>query len=171
MCSVKQVGDDKTIKQWNMEAPGYGQEEEPINTILGKVGRHLFWHPIRATNTRAQGSVSLLLACHSRDCIGSVIPISLMVCYCVPVLQSVFTGLDHHQTNGVFVTCGQQVDVWDEQRTSPIRSFSWGVDSFSCVRFNPVEVSPVTLNHLFLLPSNRWKPVQLHAVHTSHLVP
>jgi WD repeat and SOF domain-containing protein 1 len=52
----------------------------------------------------------------------------------------VFTSIDHHQKEGVFVTCGQQVDIWDEQRSSPIRSFSWGVDSFSCVRFNPVEV-------------------------------
>uniref|UniRef100_A0A674B3A4 DDB1- and CUL4-associated factor 13 n=1 Tax=Salmo trutta TaxID=8032 RepID=A0A674B3A4_SALTR len=82
------VGDDKTIKQWKMETPGYGEEEEPLNTILGK---------------------------------------------------SVFTCIDHHQKEGVFVTCGQQVDIWDEQRSSPIRSFSWGVDSFSCVRFNPVE--------------------------------
>ncbi|KAM3872823.1 DDB1- and CUL4-associated factor 13 [Diretmus argenteus] len=82
------VGDDKTIKQWKMESPGYGEEEEPLNTILGK---------------------------------------------------SVFTGLDHHQKDGVFATCGQQVDIWDEQRSSPIRSFTWGVDSFSSVRFNPVE--------------------------------
>nr|XP_057909515.1 DDB1- and CUL4-associated factor 13 [Doryrhamphus excisus] len=82
------VGDDKTIKQWKMEAPGYGEAEEPLNTILGK---------------------------------------------------TVFTGLDHHQTDGVFATCGQQVDIWDEQRSSPIRSFTWGVDSFSSVRFNPVE--------------------------------
>ncbi|KAL0984913.1 hypothetical protein UPYG_G00150380 [Umbra pygmaea] len=82
------IGDDKTIKQWSMETPGYGEEEEPLNTILGK---------------------------------------------------SVFTGIDHHQERGVFATCGQQVDIWDEQRSSPIRSFSWGVDSFSCVRFNPVE--------------------------------
>uniref|UniRef100_A0A3Q2T3Z3 DDB1- and CUL4-associated factor 13 n=1 Tax=Fundulus heteroclitus TaxID=8078 RepID=A0A3Q2T3Z3_FUNHE len=82
------IGDDKTIKQWNMEAPGYGEEEEPLNTILGK---------------------------------------------------TVFTGLDHHQKKGVFATCGQQVDIWDEQRSTPIRSFSWGVDSFSSVRFNPVE--------------------------------
>lgn len=37
------IGDDKTIKQWNMEAPAYGEEEEPINTILGKV-RLLFYH-------------------------------------------------------------------------------------------------------------------------------
>lgn len=55
-------------------------------------------------------------------------------------MQSVFTGLDHHQKDAVFATCGQQVDIWDEQRTSPIRSFTWGVDSFSAVRFNPVEV-------------------------------
>lgn len=36
-CWLQQVGDDKTIKQWKMEAPGYGEEEEPLNTILGKV--------------------------------------------------------------------------------------------------------------------------------------
>uniref|UniRef100_A0A8C7ZZS5 DDB1- and CUL4-associated factor 13 n=1 Tax=Oryzias sinensis TaxID=183150 RepID=A0A8C7ZZS5_9TELE len=52
---------------------------------------------------------------------------------------TVFTGLDHHQKEGVFATCGQQVDIWDEQRSSPIRSFTWGVDSFSSVSFNPVE--------------------------------
>uniref|UniRef100_A0A3B5MG96 DDB1- and CUL4-associated factor 13 n=1 Tax=Xiphophorus couchianus TaxID=32473 RepID=A0A3B5MG96_9TELE len=82
------IGDDKTIKHWKMEAPGYGEEEEPLNTILGK---------------------------------------------------AVFTGLDHHQKSAVFATCSHQVDIWDEQRSTPIRSFTWGVDSFSSVRFNPVE--------------------------------
>lgn len=82
------VGDDKTIKQWKMEAPSYGEEEEPLNTILGK---------------------------------------------------AVYTGIDHHWKEGIFATCGQQVDIWDEQKSSPIRTFSWGVDSFSSVRFNPVE--------------------------------
>ncbi|XP_048882434.1 DDB1- and CUL4-associated factor 13 [Brienomyrus brachyistius] len=82
------VGDDRTVKQWKMDTPGYGEEEEPLNTILGK---------------------------------------------------TVLTGIDHHQKESVFATCGQQVDIWDEQRSSPIRTFTWGVDSFSCVRFNPVE--------------------------------
>uniref|UniRef100_A0A671MMA6 Ddb1 and cul4 associated factor 13 n=1 Tax=Sinocyclocheilus anshuiensis TaxID=1608454 RepID=A0A671MMA6_9TELE len=54
-----EVGDDKTIKQWNMEAQGDGVREEP---------------------------------------------------------GQVFTGIDHHQREGTFVTC------------------------FSCVRYNPVEV-------------------------------
>uniref|UniRef100_A0AAY4BYN2 DDB1- and CUL4-associated factor 13 n=1 Tax=Denticeps clupeoides TaxID=299321 RepID=A0AAY4BYN2_9TELE len=82
------VGDDKTVKKWNMETPGYGEREEPLSTILGK---------------------------------------------------AMFTGIDHHQKDATFATCGQTVDIWDEQRSSPVRSFSWGVDSFSCVRYNPVE--------------------------------
>uniref|UniRef100_A0A4W4E950 DDB1- and CUL4-associated factor 13 n=1 Tax=Electrophorus electricus TaxID=8005 RepID=A0A4W4E950_ELEEL len=94
------VGDDKTVKQWRMEAPGYRVREEPLNTILGK---------------------------------------------------AVYTGIDHHQSEGTFATCGQTVDIWDEQRTSPIRSFSWGVDSFSCVRYNPVEVRPLSA-HLKNVP-------------------
>lgn len=61
--------------------------------------------------------------------------------------QTVYTGLDHHQKEAVFATCGQQVDIWDEQRSSPIRSFTWGVDSFSSVRFNPVEVRDCASHH------------------------
>lgn len=67
-------------------------------------------------------------------------------------LQTVFTGLDHHQKDAVFATCGQQVDIWDEQRSSPIRSFTWGVDSFSAVRFNPVEVK----HHAFTTLRQAW---------------
>ena len=32
------------------------------------------------------------------------------------------------------------MDLWDESRTVPIRTFQWGVDSIHNVRFNPVEV-------------------------------
>nr|XP_011729882.2 DDB1- and CUL4-associated factor 13 [Macaca nemestrina] len=82
------VGDDKTVKQWKMDGPGYGEEEEPLHTILGK---------------------------------------------------TVYTGIDHHWKEAVFATCGQQVDIWDEQRTNPICSMTWGFDSISSVKFNPVE--------------------------------
>uniref|UniRef100_A0A8C8ZVZ4 DDB1- and CUL4-associated factor 13 n=1 Tax=Prolemur simus TaxID=1328070 RepID=A0A8C8ZVZ4_PROSS len=82
------VGDDKTVKQWKMDAPAYGEEEEPLHTILGK---------------------------------------------------TVYTGIDHHWKEAVFATCGQQVDIWDEQRTSPICSMTWGFDSISSVKFNPIE--------------------------------
>lgn len=31
------VGDDKTIKMWKTEKPMFGEDEEPINTIISKV--------------------------------------------------------------------------------------------------------------------------------------
>ncbi|MBN3314710.1 DCA13 factor, partial [Atractosteus spatula] len=107
------TGDDKTIKQWDMNGPGYGEEEEPLNTILGKFSCSLKLFPVlnNLENMEKAGS----------KC------------------KSVYTGIDHHWKEGTFATCGQQVDIWDEQRTSPIRSFSWGVDSIISVRFNPVE--------------------------------
>jgi len=40
----------------------------------------------------------------------------------------------------VFATCGDQVDIWDENRTEPVRSFTWGVDTIHSVKFNPIEV-------------------------------
>ncbi|CAD7677969.1 unnamed protein product [Nyctereutes procyonoides] len=55
------------------------------------------------------------------------------------LLLTVYTGIDHHWKEAVFATCGQQVDIWDEQRTSPICSMTWGFDSISSVKFNPIE--------------------------------
>lgn len=53
--------------------------------------------------------------------------------------KSVFLGIDHHWREAVYATCGESVDVWDETRSEPVRSFTWGVDSISHIRFNPVE--------------------------------
>ncbi|XP_078741021.1 DDB1- and CUL4-associated factor 13-like, partial [Lampetra fluviatilis] len=98
------VGDDKTIKQWRMEAPEPGQAEEPLHTIVGK---------------------------------------------------GTFAGVDCHWSQDIFTTCGGGggggggrggggggggvVEVWSELRSTPLRSYSWGSDSVTCVRFNPVE--------------------------------
>ncbi|VCW84329.1 unnamed protein product [Gulo gulo] len=49
------------------------------------------------------------------------------------------TGIDHHWKEAVSATCGQQVDIWGEQRTRPICSMTWGFDSISSVKFNPIE--------------------------------
>lgn len=49
--------------------------------------------------------------------------------------------MDHHQSENIFATCGQQVDIWKEDRSEPVRSFTWGVDSTHHVKFNPIEVS------------------------------
>lgn len=69
-------------------------------------------------------------------------------------LKTVYTGIDHHWKDPVFATCGPQVDIWDEQRTSPLCSLTWGVDSISSVKFNPVEVNKFIGNSKSLLLSN-----------------
>ncbi|KAH0502557.1 DDB1- and CUL4-associated factor 13, partial [Microtus ochrogaster] len=48
-----EVGDDKTVKQWKMDGPGCGEEEEPLQTILGKVildmrTNTICWNPMEA---------------------------------------------------------------------------------------------------------------------------
>ncbi|CAD7671885.1 unnamed protein product [Nyctereutes procyonoides] len=39
----------------------------------------------------------------------------------------------------VFAICGQQVDIWDKQRANPTYSMTWGFDSITSVKFNPIE--------------------------------
>ena len=55
--------------------------------------------------------------------------------------EKVFLGMDHHSTDPLFGTCGERVDIWDESRSEPICSLTWGVDSISHIKFNPVETS------------------------------
>ncbi|EDO42857.1 predicted protein [Nematostella vectensis] len=53
--------------------------------------------------------------------------------------KTMFHGIDHHWKDKTFATCGEQVDIWDEGRAEPVRSFTWGVDTIHSVKFNPVE--------------------------------
>ena len=55
--------------------------------------------------------------------------------------ETVFLGMDHHSTEPMYATCGDKVDIWDEGRSEPISSFTWGVESISHVKFNPVETN------------------------------
>ena len=60
-------------------------------------------------------------------------PLSSVIC------KSVFLGVDHHYSQPFFATCGEQVDIWDETRSDPLQTFTWGVDSITNVRYNPIE--------------------------------
>ncbi|XP_041360731.1 DDB1- and CUL4-associated factor 13-like [Gigantopelta aegis] len=53
--------------------------------------------------------------------------------------KTVFQSMDHHWSENLFATSGECVNIWDEERTEPIRSFTWGVDSTHHVKFNPIE--------------------------------
>lgn len=57
-----------------------------------------------------------------------------------------FTGtesyrcLDHHWHKRQFLTGSSVVEVWDHRRTHAIQRFSWGSESITAIKFNPVEV-------------------------------
>ncbi|CAG2190123.1 DCAF13 [Mytilus edulis] len=57
--------------------------------------------------------------------------------------KTIFTSIDHRWSENNFATCGQQLDIWDEDRTEPVRSFTLGVDSLHAVKFNPIETNIV----------------------------
>lgn len=43
----------------------------------------------------------------------------------------------------MYATCGERVDIWEETRSEPLRSLTWGVDTIKSVKFNPIEVCTV----------------------------
>src|SRR5690606_37919519 len=52
-----------------------------------------------------------------------------------------FACIDHHGAEAMFATASAQVDLWDPQRSEPVHSFSWGVDTINALRFNQVETN------------------------------
>jgi WD repeat and SOF domain-containing protein 1 len=53
--------------------------------------------------------------------------------------RSVTMGMDHHYDKPLLVTCGERVELWEETRTEPLKSYKWGADTLYSVKFNPVE--------------------------------
>lgn len=53
--------------------------------------------------------------------------------------KNLYHGIDHSWKSNDFATCGEQVDIWNEKRADPIRSFNWGVDTIHSIKFNPIE--------------------------------
>ncbi len=51
------------------------------------------------------------------------------------------SGLDHSYGEDIFVTGGAVVQVWSYERSSPLQSFEWGVDTVNKVKFNPSEIN------------------------------
>ncbi|KAL2931389.1 DDB1- and CUL4-associated factor 13 [Bienertia sinuspersici] len=53
--------------------------------------------------------------------------------------QNAYKAVDHQWAGNLFATAGARLDVWDHNRSQPVNSFEWGVDTVVSVRFNPGE--------------------------------
>lgn len=56
------------------------------------------------------------------------------------IAKNLILSMDHHYNRPYLVTCGDNVELWEENRKEPIRQWSWGADSTQYVKYNPVEV-------------------------------
>ncbi|CAL1539148.1 unnamed protein product [Lymnaea stagnalis] len=59
--------------------------------------------------------------------------------------KQVYQGIDHHEHEDIFVTCGQSLDVWAGDRAQPFQSYTWGLDSMHHVKFNRIETHLVAV--------------------------
>ena len=50
-----------------------------------------------------------------------------------------FTSIDHFPLESKFVTAGNQLEIWDLNRSQPIQQFQWDSDPVIAVKCNPVE--------------------------------
>lgn len=57
------------------------------------------------------------------------------------ITRGVLTGIAHHLQEPLFATCGESVHLWEHQRSEPLRTLNWGVDTVYAVRFNPIQTS------------------------------
>jgi len=59
------------------------------------------------------------------------------------VHKNILTGVSHSWKDEVFATCGDTMEIWNDHRSNPVKTFDWGVDTIHSVRFNPVETTVV----------------------------
>ena len=53
------------------------------------------------------------------------------------VSKNMLLGLDHSYSENLFATGGSVVQIWNYERSMPLQTFEWGVDTITRVKFNP----------------------------------
>ena len=147
-------GDDRTVKLWTMAAQealasGAGAAAGALEDTGARVGA-------RRNGAFASSSSSSMVeddsggggARRARDAgaasssSSSSSPASAAAS---PVAQWAgkrpFMSVDHHWRDALFATSSQAVDVWDYSRSEPVRTFTWGAETVTSVRFNPADAS------------------------------
>ena len=51
--------------------------------------------------------------------------------------KHLLTGLDHSYSENTFATGGAVVQLWNYERSAPLQTFEWGVDTVTKLKFNP----------------------------------
>ncbi|KAF8820357.1 Sof1 family domain-containing protein [Cardiosporidium cionae] len=105
-------GDDKKIKQWNIE-----KNKNALELNLDEV--------TDTGHLMQNGDIKTIFK--------DVTPTTVFQA------QSALTSVDHHWHRSSFVSSGDTVDVWDYHRSAPVQTFEWGCEKVMMSRFNPSE--------------------------------
>ncbi|CCK73028.1 rRNA-processing protein SOF1 KNAG_0M01750 [Huiozyma naganishii CBS 8797] len=57
--------------------------------------------------------------------------------------EHAFQGIDHHREKPLFVTGGAKIELWDNNRSTPLTNLSWGADNITSLKFNQSETDIV----------------------------
>lgn len=125
---IVSVGDDKHIKLWKFD---YDQ-------LITQALENKYGDPTLSKNNNNNSNVNNSLTAMDVLDAGESNP---DVPTSVIIGKNVFTGCDHHRKDFVFATSGSVVEIWDAHRSDPIESFSWGADTVTSVKFNPIETN------------------------------
>jgi DDB1- and CUL4-associated factor 13 len=52
-----------------------------------------------------------------------------------------FNAIDHHRNDAIFATASSIIELWDERRTQPTATLTWGADTITSLKFNQTETS------------------------------
>lgn len=78
--------------------------------------------------------------------------------------EHAFKGLDHHRDDGIFVTGGLSIQLWDVNRSKYISDLSWGADNINSVKFNKTQTNIIAScgsdNSIVLYDTRTNSPIQ-----------
>lgn len=125
---------DGTVKIWRSKAfaPGMTvQEEEGGDEMLDRTGAV-------GEDGYVEEEDDLAMDENKRDARGLNLEPSMTY-----TSKNGFNGIDHHRTDAVFATASNVVQVWDENRSSPLSTLQFGssMETVNAVQFNQSETS------------------------------
>jgi WD repeat and SOF domain-containing protein 1 len=50
-------------------------------------------------------------------------------------------GIDHSYEENLFASGGSVVQLWNYDRSAPLQTFEWGVDTVTKLKFNPSQIN------------------------------
>ena len=122
---------DKEVFKGSEFGEGFGSTSQAMLDTAGAVGES----GIEFDEEEGGG---LMIDSSKRDALGrSIDPVMTYTS------KNAFNSIDHHRTEAVFATASNTVQIWDENRSSPLSTlaFASSLETVAGVRFNQSETS------------------------------